>query len=292
MQISRLFDRPYPVYSMEVFPPKTKSSIETVYTTLAGLKGLPVDFISVTYGAGGSEVQKNKTCEIAGLIKKEYGIEPVAHLTCVTSTREDVLEIIDFLKKEGIDNVLPLRGDINPQMERKYDFYHANELAAFVKRHYPECSMAGACYPEVHYEAENMDQDITNLMHKIDAGVDHLVTQVVFINDNCYAFLDKLRARGVDVPVEAGVMPLTSVSQVDRMVNMCGAILPQELYDIVDKYKDAPADLEKAGVDFTIRQCLELIERGVDGIHLYTMNKVKDTKTITEAVVPALGRPL
>ena len=207
--------------------------METIYTTLSGLKGLPVDFISVTYGAGGSDTQKNKTCEIASLIKREYGIEPVAHLTCVSSTREELKATLAQLKENGIENILALRGDIPQGVEPKHDFYHANELASFIKAHYPECNLLGACYPEVHSEAKDMDQDIQNLKHKVDAGVSHLITQLFFDNSHFYHFMEKLRAAGVDTPVEAGIMPLTTVSQVQRMVSMCGASVPNELSTLV-----------------------------------------------------------
>ncbi len=292
MQTKDLFSRPYPTFSLEVFPPKTKSSVETIYTTLSGLKGLPVDFISVTYGAGGSDTQKNKTCEIASLIKREYGIEPVAHLTCVSSTREELKQTLAQLKENGVENILALRGDIPEGMEPKHDFYHANELASFIKAHYPECNLLGACYPEVHAEAKSMDQDIQNLKHKVDAGVSHLITQLFFDNSHFYHFMEKLRGAGVDTPVEAGIMPLTTVSQVQRMVSMCGASVPNELSTLVNRYADSPEDLAKAGTEFALNQIYDLIRHGVQGIHLYTMNNVALAQTVTKAVLPAMGRSL
>lgn len=185
MNIQRLFESKKVVYSLEVFPPKKTTSIDTIYNTLYGLRGLRPDFISVTYGAGGSEAQKNKTCEIASLIKSEYQIEPVSHLTCVGSTKQDIIEFLDRLKAEGVQNILALRGDITPD-NNVIDFEHASDLAAFIKSYDDSFNISGACYPEGHCDAANIDEDIENLKKKVDAGVTHLVSQLFFDNNHFY----------------------------------------------------------------------------------------------------------
>jgi len=179
--------------SFEVFPPKNKEGdISSIYRTIDELAKLNPDFISVTYGAGGSEAQKNKTCEIASLIKSEYQIEPVSHLTCVGSTKQDIMEFLDRLKAEGVQNILALRGDITPGNDI-IDFEHASDLAAFIKNYDDSFNISGACYPEGHCDSANMDQDIENLKKKVDAGVTHLVSQLFFDNNHFYEFMDKVR---------------------------------------------------------------------------------------------------
>ncbi|MBP5153060.1 MAG: methylenetetrahydrofolate reductase, partial [Lachnospiraceae bacterium] len=192
MNIAELFKFKKTVYSMEVFPPKKAGSVETVYNTLYGLRGLPVDYISVTYGAGGSEQQKQKTCEIASLIKKEYGIEPVSHLTCVGSTKEELKEILTELKSAGIQNILALRGDMPAEGPVNMAFPHASDLAEFIKETDSFFNVTGACYPECHVDAANLDEDIENLKKKVDAGVTQLTTQLFFDNEIFYRFRDKV----------------------------------------------------------------------------------------------------
>ena len=187
MNIQRLFESKKVVYSLEVFPPKKTTSIDTIYNTLYGLRGLKPDFISVTYGAGGSEAQKNKTCEIASLIKSEYQIEPVSHLTCVGSTKEGIIEFLNRLKEEGVENILALRGDITPG-NNVIDFEHASDLTAFIKSYDDSFNISGACYAEGHCDSASIDEDIENLKKKVDAGVTHLVSQLFFDNNHFYEF--------------------------------------------------------------------------------------------------------
>ena len=203
MNIQRLFESKKVVYSLEVFPPKKTTSIETIYNTLYGLRGLKPDFISVTYGAGGSTTQKNKTCEIASLIKSEYQIEPVSHLTCVGSTKQDIIEYLDRLKAEGVQNILALRGDITPEND-VIDFKYASDLVEFIKKYDDSFNISGACYPEGHCDAANIDEDIENLKKKVDAGVTHLVTQLFFDNDNFYRFMDKIEKKDTELAFQLG----------------------------------------------------------------------------------------
>ena len=283
MNIQRLFESKKVVYSLEVFPPKETTSIDTIYNTLYGLRGLKPDFISVTYGAGGSEAQKNKTCEIASLIKSEYQIEPVSHLTCVGSTKQDIREFLDRLKAEGVHNILALRGDITPN-NGIIDFEHASDLASFIKEYDDSFNISGACYPEGHCDAANMDEDIENLKRKVDAGVSHLVTQLFFDNDHFYEFMDKVEKAGIRVPVEAGIMPVINKAQIERTVSMCGASFPVKFSKMVNKYANDPVALKDAGIAFATEQIIDLINNDVRGIHLYTMNNVETATRITNSI--------
>ena len=283
MNIQRLFECKKVVYSLEVFPPKKTTSIDTIYNTLYGLRGLRPDFISVTYGAGGSEAQKNKTCEIASLIKSEYQIEPVSHLTCVGSTKQDIMEFLDRLKAEGVQNILALRGDITPGNDI-IDFEHASDLAAFIKNYDDSFNISGACYPEGHCDSANMDQDIENLKKMVDAGVTHLVSQLFFDNNHFYEFMDKVEKAGIHVPIEAGIMPVINKAQIERTVSMCGASFPVKFSKLLNKYAQDPIALKDAGIAFATEQIIDLINNDVRGIHLYTMNNVETATRITNSI--------
>lgn len=283
MNISELFKNKKAVYSMEVFPPKKAGSVETVYNTLYGLRGLPIDFISVTYGAGGSEIQKSKTCEIASLIKKEYGIEPLAHLTCVGSTIEELKETLKNLKESNVQNILALRGDFPAEGEPVMAFSHASELAAFIKEYDSYFNVAGACYPECHVDAAGLDEDIENLKKKVDAGVTHLTTQLFFDNDLFYSFREKVEKAGINVPITAGIMPIVKKTQVERTVAMCGASIPPKFARLIAKYADSPEALNQAGLSYAIDQITDLVANDARGVHLYTMNNVETAKYITGA---------
>lgn len=283
MNVAELFKNKKTVYSMEVFPPKKAGSVETVYNTLYGLRGLPVDYISVTYGAGGSEVQKNKTAEIASLIKKEYGIEPISHLTCVGSTREDIIDTLKMLKEIGVQNILALRGDMPAEGEPVMAFPHASDLTKFIKEFDPYFNVCGACYPECHVDAKNLDEDIENLKKKVDAGVTHLTTQLFFDNDIFYAFREKVEKAGITVPITAGIMPIVKKTQVERTVSMCGASIPTKFARLISKYSDSPEALNQAGLSYCVDQITDLVANDVRGVHLYTMNNVETAKYITNA---------
>lgn len=284
MKISKIFDHKKVVFSLEIFPPKKDTSYNTVYNTLLQLRGLPADFISVTYGAGGSDAQREKTVEIASLIIETYRIESVAHMTCVNSDEQDVLTMLEKMRKAGIENVFALRGDIPASGERKYAFNYASDLAKFIRKHAPEMNISGACYPEKHPDAPTLEVDIENLKYKIDSGVNHLVTQLFFDNDKFYHFRDLADKAGITVPIEAGIMPITTKSQLDRVVRLSNAAVPEKMMRIHERYQDDPKALFDAGIAYATEQIIDLISQDVRGIHLYTMNSVETATRITQNI--------
>lgn len=271
-----------PVLSFEIFPPKKESALQNIDETLEMLCGLHPDFISVTFGAGGSTAD-NKTVEIAKKIKDVYGIEPLVHITCLQYDKKEISEILKQLEAAGIENVLALRGDVNPNFPMKHDFKYANELVGYVKSK-GNFSISGGCYPETHLEAPDAITDIRNLKRKVDAGVSHLVSQLFFDNEMFYSFYEKTRIAGIEVPVDAGVMPVTNRAQIERMVNMCGASLPPKFERILHKYEENKEALLDAGMAYTINQIVDLIAHDVDGIHIYTMNNPAVAKRICDGI--------
>lgn len=273
-----------PVYSLEVFPPKKDADVTVIYNALDQFKMLHPDFISVTYGAGGNTVENSFA--IASYIQNQCGVEALTHLTCAAI--QDKLSLTNFLTnlyRNGIRNLLPLRGD-KPQWmsdeqfaSRYYD--HASDMIADVKETY-EFGIAGACYPEVHQEAANLKEDIQNLKIKVDTGVDFLITQLFYDNETFYHFLDEVRKAGIEVPVLPGLMPITSAGQVKNIVGMSGTKIPEDFLKQIDRYKDNRDDLKKAGIEYTKKQMEDLLKHGVNGIHLYSMNKVEIAKAIYE----------
>ncbi len=282
MYISDLFKKDRTIFSFEVFPPKKTSSIETIYETLEGLSDLKPDFISVTYGAGGNRAD-SKTCQIASDIQEKYGILSAAHLTCVYNTKEYIDYILKELEEHGIRNILALRGDINPDFPVKKDFKYASELVSYIKSR-GNFHVSGACYPEGHGEADSLIDDIKNLKKKVEAGAEHLMSQLFFDNTQFYDFLEKARIAGIEVPIEAGIMPVVNKSQIERMVSMCGASLPVKFSKMMQKYEHQPEALRDAGIAYAIDQIVDLISNGVDGIHLYTMNNPYVAGKINDAV--------
>ena len=261
-----------PVFSLEVFPPKRKKNKDSIYEAVDKLKVTNPDFISVTYGAGGN-IADNSTCEIAANIKKNYGIETVAHLTCINSTREDVKVMIQRFKDADIRNVMALRGDIVPGEEIQREFRHSNELAIEIQRKcHEDLEILGACYPEGHYESKSLEEDIQNLKYKIGAGVKVLITQLFFDNMKFYGFLSRLREDGIDIPVSAGIMPIVRSSQIEKTVQLSGASLPQSFTSMIARYEHEPEKLYEAGIEYAVEQCRDLLQHGADGIHIYTMN--------------------
>ncbi len=376
MNLSTLYEQKKCVLSFEVFPPKKTDDVRGLYRTLEGLHDLAPDYISVTYGAGGSGEQRQQTVHLADTIKREYGIEPLPHLTCINSTRETVLALLDELAALGIDNVLALRGDrvegalpgaieplphltcINSTRETVLAlldelaalgidnvlalrgdrvegalpgaFHYASELVELIKSR-GGFSVAGACYPEGHTEAPSLEEDIVHLRRKVDAGVSHLASQLFFDNaafysfekkaramgitvapsleedivhlrrkvdagvshlasqlffDNAafYSFEKKARAMGITVPIAAGIMPVTNKSQIERMVSLCGASLPDKLAGIIDKWGHNKAALRDAGIAYAVDQIVDLMASGVQGIHLYTMNSPYVAKKVVGSV--------
>lgn len=282
MKISSLFGKGRAILSFEVFPPKKTSPVETIYSTLGELKELEPDFISVTYGAGGNAADTT-TCDIAAYITNELKIPSAAHLTCVYSTKEDILTRLAQLKERNVDNILALRGDVNPEIPRLHDFEYASDLTAFIKAN-GDFHVSGACYPECHLESANIIQDIQNLKYKVEAGAEHLMTQLFFDNSAFYDFYEKMQIAGINVPVEAGIMPVTNKKQIERMVSMCGASLPAKFSKVMQKYENNPEALRDAGIAYAVDQIVDLLSNGVDGIHLYTMNNPYVARKISESV--------
>lgn len=282
MKIPELFRSGKTVFSFEIFPPKKDGSIETVYNTLDGLSDLRPDFISVTFGAGGSAAGAS-TSEIAGLIKRKYNTESIAHLTCVNMTKDEIDRQIEEFREQGIENVLALRGDINPEIPPKKDFLHASDLISYMKER-SDLSFSGACYPEGHVECDSIEKDIENLKIKVDAGASHLISQLFFDNEVFYRFLEKARAAGINAPIEAGIMPCVNAKQIQRMVGMCGASLPPKFTKMIARYENNPEAMRSAGIAYAVDQIIDLCANGVDGIHLYTMNSPTIARKIAESV--------
>lgn len=280
MKIKDLF-RDKTVFSFEVFPPKKTSSIDVIYNTLDELSDLKPDFISVTFSAGGSG-NGGYACDIASKIK-EMGIIPVLHLPCINYTHEEIDATLDEVKRRGIENILALRGDINPDIPPKREFLHASDLITYLKTK-GDFDISGACYPECHPDSDTIDEDIDNLKIKVEAGADHLISQLFFDNESFYSFVEKVRAKGIDVPIEAGIMPVVNKNMIERMVTTCGASLPQKFVKIMQRYEHDPEALRDAGIAYAINQIVDLAASGVDGIHLYTMNNAYVARKISEAV--------
>lgn len=285
MYIKELFKQKT-IFSFEVFPPKKTSPIDVIYDTLAELRDLSPDFISVTFSAGGSG-NGGYACDVAQKIK-EYGIIPMIHLPCINYTKQEIDSTVDEIKKRGIENILALRGDINPDIPPKNDFSHASDLITYL-REKGSFDIGGACYPEGHPDSDSLDDDIENLKRKVDAGADHLITQLFFDNDLFYNFRDKAAAAGINVPIEAGIMPVVNKNQIERMVTTCGASLPHKFVKIMQKYEHSPEALVDAGIAYAIDQIVDLAASGADGIHLYTMNKPYVARRISDAVSGIIG---
>lgn len=271
-----------PVLSFEIFPPKKEAALKNIDETLRMLCDLNPDFISITFGAGGSAVD-NQTVELAKKIKNIYHIEPLVHITCLHYDREEISGILEQLQEEGIENVLALRGDVNPNVPMKHDFRYASELVEYIKGK-GDFSVSGACYPETHLEAPDAVTDIRNLKKKVDAGAGHLVSQLFFDNEMFYSFYEKTRIAGIDVPIDAGIMPVTNKAQIERMVNTCGASLPPKFQRVLQKYDENKEALFDAGLVYTLNQIVDLMAHDVDGVHIYTMNNPVVAKRICDGV--------
>lgn len=270
------------VLSLEVFPPKRTTPIDTIYQTLDELKGITPDFISVTYGAGGS-ANSRATINIAASIKHRYGIESVAHIPCLNLTKEDVLLILEQLKEQRIENILALRGDRVPGVEPAGDFRYGADLVKFIRAH-GDFNIIGACYPEGHQESGGLVKDIYYLKNKVEAGVSQLITQLFFDNEYFYRFRERMALAGIHVPTEAGIMPVVNKKQIERMVSLCGVKLPEKFISMMDRYGDDPVAMRDAGIAYAVDQIVDLAAHGVDGIHLYTMNNSYIANKIYESV--------
>ena len=279
--IKSLYQQKKTVFSLEVFPPKENTDITTIYHTLDSMKKLKPDFISVTYGANGST--RHRTVDIASYIQNTCKVEAVAHLTCVALDDTTLASYLEQLKNANVKNVLALRGDMPKDMTREaFDnrhFKYAKNLIQAIPKH-PKGSVAAACYPEVHPESPNKDMDISFLKEKVDAGADFLITQLFFDNNIFYDFMERVHKVGISAPVSAGIMPITSISQIQRIVTLSGSQVPTTLARMLAKYQNNPEDVKKAGLEFASTQINDLIQNKVDGIHLYTMNKLETADTI------------
>ncbi len=269
--------------SFEVFPPKTDSAFDSIEWSVRELAAFNPDFISVTYGAGGGTSQY--TAKIASLIKNRLDTTALAHLTCASTPKDKINEILDTLKENHIDNVLAMRGDIPVGFQKpKGEYYtYASELVEHIKE-YGCFDIGGACYPECHPECDSIEKDIDNLKIKFDCGVDFLITQLFYDNDIFYSFLEKVRKKGIYAPVFAGIMPITNIKQVDRIIGLSGTKIPDDLGASLEKYMNSPDDLQKAGLDFAINQINDLLANGVNGIHIYTMNKPYVARTVLKGI--------
>lgn len=274
MKIKELYDVKKTVISLEIFPPKLTSPVETVFSTLDELKDINPDFISVTYGAGGKA--KDRTVEIASKIKNEYHIESLAHLTCISATKEQINDTLKELRSNGIENVLAMRGDLPEDPDFEFPdplhYEYAADLIRQVKGEGDFC-IGAACYPEGHVDCESKIQDIKYLRDKVAMGADFLISQLFFDNELFYRFMEEIDLAGIDLPVSAGIMPVLNKNQIVRISKLAGCQLPPKFVRILDRYEDNPAALKEAGEAYAIEQIIDLMAWGVRGIHLYTMNK-------------------
>ncbi len=276
--------------SFEVFPPKTETAFENVQSACEEIASLKPAFMSVTYGAGGGT--SRYTLDIAKKIKHEYGVPSLAHLTCVSSSKETVKERIREIKEAGITNVMALRGDIPKELtgadRSKWDYNYAVELVREIKESGEFC-IGGACYPEMHPESANQKEDIAHLKEKVDAGCDFLTTQMFFDNNILYNFLYKIRSQGINVPVMPGIMPITNAVQVERAIHLSGSMMPQKFKNLVDKFGQSPKAMMQAGIAYATDQIIDLFSNGVKNVHVYSMNKPEVAKKIIENLSDVLG---
>lgn len=284
MYIKDIFNKKNPVLSFEVFPPKKESSIDAVTSAIAEMAKLPIDYMSVTYGAGGST--SKKTADIASYMQDKLNVTALAHLTCISSTTNTIHEALKDLKSRGVENILALRGDIpnDPDFVPPNDYKYASELIQEIKA-FGGFSIGGACYPECHPDCSSLEQDIEHLKIKADAGADFLVTQMFFDNDAFYDFRNKAVQKGIDLPIDAGIMPLTNINQIKRMCVLSGgASMPAKFTRMIAKYENNPEALKQAGTAYAVDQIIDLISNDISGIHLYTMNKPDVAEKIVSVI--------
>ena len=291
MKIKDLLNQNKLTLSFEVFPPKTESSFDSVKSATEEIASLSPAFMSVTYGAGGGT--SKYTLEIAKNILKEHGVPTLAHLTCVSSTKDTVKDMVNQIKNAGIKNVMALRGDI-PENRLNEDrsnwhYHHAIDLIKELKESGNDFCIGGACYPEVHPESANQNDDLKYLKEKVDAGCDFLTTQMFFDNNLLYNFLYKIRAMGITAPVIPGVMPITNANQVDRAIKLSGSFMPQRFKSLVDKFGSSPDAMMQAGIVYATDQIIDLFANGITNVHVYSMNKPIVAKKIMENLSDILG---
>jgi methylenetetrahydrofolate reductase (NADPH) len=287
MRISQALTTHRPFFSFEFFPPKTEEARQHLLETAHTLRELRPAFVSITYGAGGST--RARTVELSKQIQNDVGLNVMAHVTCVASSRSDLRNVLNDLEAAGIENVLALRGD--PPRDAAQDampsaFAHASDLAAMIARNYHFC-IGGACYPEKHVEAPSIEDDLQHLKRKVDAGAEFLITQLFFDNDRYFEFVDRARRLGITVPILPGIMPITNYEQIQRFTAMCGAAIPPKLLAELEARRDESKAVEELGVAYATLQCTDLLRRGAPGIHFYTLNKSPATRAIVSALLAA-----
>ena len=291
MKLTEILNQNKLSLSFEVFPPKTYTAFDSVKHATEEIAKLRPSFMSVTYGAGGGTSQY--TLDIAKNIKANYGVPTLAHLTCVSSTKETVHSKIEQIKAAGIENIMALRGDLTPQLEEsdrsKWAYRHAVELIRELKEYGDDFCIGGACYPEIHPESTNQREDIKYLKEKVDAGCSFLTTQMFFDNNLLYNFLYKIREAGITVPIIPGVMPITNGNQVERAIKLSGSFMPQRFKSLVDKFGDTPAAMKQAGIAYATDQIIDLFANGITNVHVYSMNKPDVAAAIQSNLSDILG---
>ena len=291
MKLRELLAQEKMTLSFEVFPPKTDTAFDLVKSAIEEIAALHPAFMSVTYGAGGGTSQY--TLEIAKSIKARYGVPTLAHLTCVSSTRDTVREKIKQMQEAGIENVMALRGDLTPELaasdRSEWPYRHAVDLIREIRESGADFCIGGACYPEIHPESENQREDIRYLREKVDAGCSFLTTQMFFDNNLLYNFLYKIREAGITVPVIPGIMPITNAKQVKRAIALSGSFVPQRFKALVDKFGTSPAAMKQAGIAYATDQIIDLYANGITNVHVYSMNKPDVAMAIQRNLSDILG---
>ena len=292
MKLTEILNRKELSLSFEVFPPKSQDVFDVVKDATEEIAALKPSFVSVTYGAGGGT--SKYTLEIAKNIKRVYGVETLAHLTCVSSDKNTVKERIEDMQRSGIENVMALRGDIPEDRinddRSKWDYSHAVDLIREIRQSGADFCIGGACYPEKHPESESSREDITFLKEKVDAGCDFLTTQMFFDNDLLYAFLYKIREAGINIPIIAGIMPITSAKQVERAIKLSGSFMPRRFKSLVDRFGNDPSAMKQAGIAYATDQIIDLYANNVKNVHVYTMNKPDVAEKIMKNLSDILGK--
>ena len=292
MKLTKIFETGKPHLSFEVFPPKTTTAFDSVKSATEQIAKLKPSFMSVTYGAGGGTSQY--TLDIAKNIKVEYGVPTLAHLTCVSSTKETVHKMIESIKAAGIENVMALRGDIPADMQDAdrsgWTYHHAIDLIRELKEYGSDFCIGGACYPEIHPESTNQKEDIKYLKQKVDAGCEFLTTQMFFDNNLLYNFLYKIREAGITVPIIPGIMPITNANQVSRAIKLSGSFMPQRFKSLVDKFGSDPEAMKQAGIAYATDQIIDLYANGVTNVHVYSMNKPDVAEKIQDNLSAIIGK--
>ena len=292
MKLTKLLEQNTCSLSFEVFPPKVDSAFESVKTAIEEIAGLHPSFMSVTYGAGGGTSEY--TLRIAKGIKERFGVPTLAHLTCVSSTRQTVAEKIAAMKENGIENVMALRGDLTPEMAGSdrsgWDYHHAIDLVRELKNSGADFCIGGACYPEIHTESKDQREDIRFLKEKVDAGCSFLTTQMFFDNNLLYNFLYKIREAGITVPVIPGIMPITNANQLERAVKLSGSFIPQRFKALVDHFGSDNRAMLEAGIAYATDQIIDLYANGITNVHVYTMNKPEVAEKIQKNLSAILGK--